>query len=444
MKKYEVKPLDVAPDIEVTVPGSKSITNRALLLAALAAGTSTLRGVLLSEDARHFLDCLLKLGFSLTLDEEEKVVTVQGEGGHIPKKKATIHVGSAGTAARFLTALAGLSDGEYIVDASEQMRKRPMRELLQALERLGAKIEYLGEAYALPVHIVGAALAAPDHTVSQIELDIDRSSQFLSALLITSTMLKRELTIKLTGKRKARSYVIITERMMKEFGHQGVTQLGEDCYRITPSAPYKAREYQVEPDVSAACYFYAMAALTGGRVKVRHVTEDSLQGDIRFLDVLECMGCHRECEKTGEIVLCGEEVPGRHAVGKLQGITVDMSDFSDQTMTLAALAPFADSPVTIQGVAHIRVQESDRLHAIVTELTERGITCEEREDGVKIMPGIPSLGLVHTYEDHRMAMAFALLGLRVPGIRIENPDCCAKTFAEYFSILDDITKKRVH
>ena len=440
MKEYEVKPLDVAPDIEVTVPGSKSITNRALLLAALAGGTSTLRGVLLSEDARHFLDCLLKLGFSLTLDEKEKVVTVQGEGGHIPKKKATIYVGSAGTAARFLTALAGLSDGEYTVDASEQMRKRPMRELLQALEQLGARIEYLGEAYALPIHIVGAALAAPDHVVSQIELDIDRSSQFLSALLITSTLLKRELTIKLTGKRKARSYVIITERMMKEFGHQGVTQLEEDCYRITQSAPYKAREYQVEPDVSAACYFYAMAALTGGRVKVRHVTGDSLQGDIRFLDVLESMGCYKEREESREIVLCGEKVSGEHAVGKLQGITVDMSDFSDQTMTLAALAPFADSPVTIQGVAHIRGQESDRLHAIVTELTERGIVCEEREDGVKIMPGIPSMGLVHTYEDHRMAMAFALMGLRVSGIRIENPDCCAKTFAEYFSILDDITK----
>ena len=432
MKQYEVQPLAVPLQAEVTVPGSKSITNRALLLAALAKGKSVLRGVLFSDDSRHFLDCIRKLGFHTEVSEADKEVIIYGEGGRIPNSTATIDVGSAGTAARFLTAFVGLGQGEYEIQSSPQMKKRPMKELFLVLEQLGAEITYLEEEYALPVKIQGAA--GGNCQRNQVQLNIDRSSQFLSALLITAPMIKHDLTIELTGKRNAKSYVLMTEKMMKEFGHAGVEKETEQRYHIRAAEGYEARDYQVEPDVSAACYFYAMAALTGGRVLVRHVRSDSMQGDRKFLQVLEQLGCKKEVTDTGEIALQGS------AGGKYSGITVNMADFSDQTMTLAALAPYASSPVTITGVGHIRGQESNRIAAIVTELTKLGITCEEKQDGMTIYPGMPHAGTVATYEDHRMAMAFSLIGLRTEGIIIENPDCCAKTFEGYFALLDDLCR----
>lgn len=435
MKQYEVMPVSKPVRTTVTVPGSKSITNRALLLAALAEGRSVIKGVLFSDDSRHFMDCIRKLGFQTEISEDKNEVVLCGRGGDIPNKKAVLDVGSAGTAARFLTAFAGLSDGEYEVHASTQMKKRPMQELFTALEELGAAITYMEEPYAFPVKITGARAAAPDNAVTCISLNIDRSSQFLSALLIASVMLNKELTIELTGKRSAKSYVRITERMMKEFGHGGVVQKSDNCYFIHANEKYGAREYQVEPDVSAACYFYAMAAMTKGEVLVRHVTEHSMQGDLRFLDVLKQLGCKKHIMDSGEILLAGE------GNGSGNGIEVDMSDFSDQTMTLAALAPFAKGPVAITGVAHIRVQETDRIAAIVTELGRMGIICRETEDGMVIHPGNPQPCIVDTYNDHRMAMAFSLIGLRVPGIVIDNPGCCAKTFEGYFSLLDGICRE---
>lgn len=435
MRQYEVMPVSSPVRTTVTVPGSKSITNRALLLAALAEGKSVIKGVLFSDDSRHFMECIRKLGFWTEISTDRNEVVLCGEGGNIPNKKAVIDVGSAGTAARFLTAFVGLSDGEYEVHSSPQMKKRPMQELFTALEQLGAAITYMEEPYAFPVKITGAKAAAPDNDVTRISLNIDRSSQFLSALLITSVMLNKELTIELTGKRSAKSYVQITERMMKEFGHGGVVQESDNCYVMGAGEKYGAREYQTEPDVSAACYFYAMAALTKGEVVVRHVTEASMQGDMRFLDVLEQLGCKKYITDSGEIRLAGE------GNGTCQGIKVDMGDFSDQTMTLAALAPFAGGPVTITGVAHIRGQETNRISAIVTELCRMGINCLETEDGMVIYPGNPQPCIVNTYNDHRMAMAFSLIGLRTPGIVIDNPDCCAKTFEGYFSLLDDICRE---
>lgn len=435
MSQYEVKPVSKPVKTVVTVPGSKSITNRALLLAALADGESVIRGVLFSDDSRHFIDCIKRLGFQTEVSEAKKKVVICGNGGKIPNKKASIDVGSAGTAARFLTAFVGLSDGEYKVMASPQMKKRPMKELFLALEQLGAVINYLEEEYAFPVQITGAALASPHNRVQEIFLNIDRSSQFLSALLITSTMLKNDLTIKLTGTRSAKSYVRITERMMKEFGHGGVVQKSDNVYLLHTGENYKPRDYRVEPDVSAACYFYAMAALTRGDMLVRHVTEASMQGDMRFLDVLEKMGCKKQIMENGEIRMLG--LGG----GTYPGLRIDMSDYSDQTMTLAALAPFAAAPVTITGVAHIRGQETDRIAAVVTELGKMGIACEETKDGMVIYPGKPKPCVVNTYQDHRMAMAFSLIGLCVPGIVIDNPECCAKTFEGYFDILDAICRE---
>lgn len=430
MEKYLVKRIFHKADIVVEVPGSKSITNRALLMAAMADGVSKIEGVLFSQDSRYFLQALKDLGFFVEVNEPQKEVTIRGEGGKIPKEQAEIYVGSAGTAARFLTAFLAMGTGRYRIDASEQMKKRPMKELLVVLEELGAVIEYEEEPYTFPLKMQGIAKAGK----RTVELNIDRSSQFLSALLMVAPLRFEELTISLTGKRSARSYVAMTEQMMKQFGHTGVEQTGENVYRVCKE-DYQTRDYQVEPDVSAACYFYAMAAVNGGSAVVKHMRRDSLQGDMRFLEVLEQMGCSLEWkQQSGEEVL----VLNGPAAGELKGISVSLSDFSDQALTLAAIAPYASSEVEITGIGHIRQQECDRIHAMAEALHTMEITCEERQDGIKIFPGMPKPGSIQTFDDHRVAMAFAVTGIGAEGIEIQNPTCCQKTFPEYFAILDTI------
>lgn len=429
MEQYICKPLKGEQRREVTVPGSKSITNRALLLGALADGKTTLKGVLFSDDSRVFMQALKEIGFAVDIDEEKKTVSIGGLGGRLPEcggEERRVYVGSAGTAARFLTALLALSGGRFVVDSSEQMKERPMKPLLCALEELGTDFEYLEKPYSFPFRIRGREEVVPE----RVDLDIDQSSQFLSALLLSGVMCREGIAIHLTGKRNAKAYVTISMKMMEEFGCT-VEQLDEDTYRILPGQSYQAREYQIEPDVSAACYFYGIAAVTGAEFKVKHVHRTTTQGDICFLDVLEKMGCHIKEEQDG-IVVVGT------AYGKLKGVQVNMSDFSDQTMTLAAIAPFADSDTVIDGVGHIRGQESDRIRGIVTELRRMGITCEERKDGITIHPGVVRPAVINTYDDHRMAMAFSVTGCRAEGIVIDNPGCCKKTFENYFEVLTNL------
>lgn len=429
MRQFTMKPFSEKPHIEVTVPGSKSITNRALLLAALSEGKSALKGVLFSDDSRVFMKALQTLGYDVVIDEEKAEVTMMGNGIHIPKKEAEIYVGSAGTAARFLTAMLALSGGRYKMTSSEQMKGRPMRPLLMALESLGAQFTYLEKPYSFPFIIEGRTR---NKSENKVFLNIDESSQFLSALLLSGVFCPEGFTVELTGKRDAKAYVKISMKMMEAFGCR-MKQCSENVYEILPGQSYLAREYQIEPDVSAACYFYAMAAVNGGSARVNHVHFDSTQGDIQFLKVLEQMGCHVRDEEAGIVLTAPDD-------GILQGITVNMSDFSDQTMTLAAVAAFAEGETVIHGVGHIRGQESDRLRAIGTELNRLGIHCEEREDGVLIQPGEWNCSEsnpveIETYEDHRMAMAFAVIGTRQPGIVIKNPLCCRKTFENYFEVL---------
>ena len=424
---YHVKPIKGPVHLSLSVPGSKSITNRALLLAALADGTSTLYGTLFSEDSRHFLSCLQELGFPVTIDEEHCIVTVTGYGGNIPKKEASIYVGSAGTAARFLTAMLGFSNGIYHLDASEQMRKRPMKPLLDALASIGSHITYHGAEGCFPFTITGSSC-----NKNSIEINIGNSSQFLSALLMSAPLMPNGLSITLVGEKHSLSYVNITTHMMKQFGCQVETQK-KGHYIIPAHQNYHPQNYQIEPDMSAACYFYALAPLLGGSVQVSHIHLDSMQGDIQFLTILEQMGCSLIDSDKGILLKC--DMPRTYP-----GFDIDLSSCSDQTMTLAALAPFASSPVTIRNISHIRLQESNRIEAILTELTRMGITCKELTDGIFIEPGMPNSALIETYNDHRMAMAFSLIGLLVPGIIIQNPACCKKTFETYFDILDTIAK----
>ncbi len=412
--------------LTITVPGSKSITNRALLLATLAEGNSILRGVLFSDDSRHFLKCIQDLGFETTVDEETKLIAVKGLGGTIPLPVASQYVGSAGTAARFLTAYLGLSNGTYHMDASAQMRKRPMAPLLDSLKELGCEVLY--EENAEKGHFP-FTLRSHGFCKNHITVNIDSSSQFLSALLIASCLSAEDFTTSITGTH-GMAYIEMTLKMMEQFGVK-TEKIAADSFLTKAGQTYQALDYQIEPDVSAACYFYAMSPLLGIPVMVNHVHFDSLQGDVAFINILKQMGCTATDTPDGILV-------APPTSGKYHGITVDMSACSDQAITLAAIAPFADAPTTITGIGHIRFQESNRIAAIVTELTKMGIRCEETESSITIYPGTPTPCVVDTYDDHRMAMGFSLIGLRSEGIVINDPGCCRKTFENYFDVLDSV------
>lgn len=423
MADYPVKRIGGPLACSVRVPGSKSITNRAMLLAALASGTSVLRGALFSDDSRYFLESLNSLGFETQSDEKTKEICIRGLGGRIPQTKGSIYTGSAGTASRFLTALLSLKEGTWTVNCSEQMSRRPMSELFDALSSLGASFEFLKEPGHLPAVVHGAK--SPGLTAA---VATDKSTQFLSALLMSAPVLKDGLTITTSGRRADGAYVKITTRMMKQFGCEIRHRPGSGQFVIPPASGYFPRKYIIEPDVSAACYFYAAAAVCGGSVTVEDLHADTLQGDIRFLDVLRSMGC--TVADTAE----GIRVTGPGA-GRLAGVDVDMKDFSDQALTLAAVAPFARDITTIRGIGHIRMQESDRIHAMVSALTGMGIRIEESEDSVRIWPGQVQGHRVETFEDHRVAMAFAVTGLAADGIVIGNSECTGKTFENFFDTL---------
>ena len=437
----------------VQVPGSKSITNRALLLATLANGVSTLRGVLFSDDSRHFLKCIQDLGFETTVDETTKVIAVTGHGGEVPLKEASQYVGSAGTAARFLTAYLGVSNGTYYMDASEQMRKRPMAPLLDSLKELGCEVLYKEPIKAESAISVKSSSTEKTASVKDngfreghfpftlrshgfgkdtITVNIDHSSQFLSALLIASCLSEKDFTVATEGAH-GMAYIEMTRKMMEQFGVI-VERPADNKFLTRAGQTYNALDYRIEPDVSAACYFYAMAPLLHVPVIVEHVHFDSLQGDVAFIRILEEMGCTAKDTEKGILVMPPE-------TEQFHGITVDMSSCSDQAITLAAIAPFADSPTTITGIGHIRFQESDRISAITTELTKMGIRCEETDSSITIYPGSPQPSLVETYDDHRMAMGFSLIGLRSPGIVINDPGCCRKTFENYFEVLEGVIRK---
>lgn len=414
----------LSTSITVQVPGSKSITNRALLLATLANGTSTIHGALFSDDSRHFLKCIQSLGFETKVNEEKKEIQITGHGGNVPEQTAALYVGSAGTAARFLTAYLGISKGVYFMDASDQMRKRPMAPLLESLIGLGCNVTYSEKEGCFPFILKGNGFHA-----NTITINIDHSSQFLSALLIAACLSKEDFTVHIEGSH-GMAYIQMTLEMINQFG-VSVDTSKNDCFVIPSGQKYNPLSYLVEPDISGACYFYALAPLLSLPIMVEGVHLLSLQGDIQFLHVLEQMGCSISDTELGVIVHPPTE-------NTYHGVDVDMSAFSDQAITLAAIAPFADSPTTIRGISHIRYQECNRFDAIITELTKMGITCTSTEDSITIYPGIPIPCTIETYDDHRMAMGFALTGLRADGIVIKDPACCRKTFENYFEVLEGV------
>ena len=434
MDEYRVRcifdKIDRNKTIRVKVPGSKSITNRALLIAALAEGETILKGALFSNDAKNMLACLGTLGIKMEIDEENETINVQGCGGRLPVREASVNVGSAGTAARFLTALLAFSAGVYHLDASEQMKKRPMKPLLDALIKLGALISYDEAEGHFPFTIDSRAVRG-----GEISLDTGISSQFLSAVVMTGFLLPDGLKVNIAGGRESLPYVDMTARVMESFEMKPdvVCDNGVVSYILSGGRAYKGRKYEIEPDVSAACYFYAMAEILGCRAQVKNVHLDSIQGDIEFVKLLTKMGARLEDEADGILLYGANE-------GSYDGIEANLNSFSDQSLTLAAVSAFAKSPTKITGIAHIRMQESDRLLAIKNELEKLGIRAVMGDGEISIFPKAMDENEVYieTYDDHRVAMAFALVGLRRGGVVIKNPGCSAKTFKDYFKVLDEI------
>jgi 3-phosphoshikimate 1-carboxyvinyltransferase len=412
-------------DACVRVPGSKSITNRALLLAALADGESTLTGALSADDTLAFASGLRDLGVVVDL-EAQSGWRVQGAAGRIPRKEARVYCAEAGTAARFLLAACAAGHGRYTLDAAPQLRRRPLSLLLDALRKLGARTEP-PDAVGLPLVLEADGLSG-----GVLELPGNISSQFVSALLMAAPLAHGPVTVNVEGL-VSRPYVDMTLTMMEQFGVSAERD-GHRAFRLCQGA-YRARTYAVEPDASTASYFAAASAVTGGRVKILGLHRTgSLQGDAAFLDVLETMGCMLVEEPDG-IVVTGPAT--------LAGLTVDMSDISDTFMTLAAIAPFADSPVTMTGIANVRLKESDRIDAMESNLRRLGVRTESGPGFLRVHPGRPAGGRIDSCNDHRIAMSFAVLGLRVPGLAIADPACVSKTCPSFFELWSALEARAV-
>lgn len=416
MQSHAVNQL-TAQEIVVRVPASKSVLNRALPLAAFTAGDARLACGPLCEDTRTMVNCLSSLGISIETTADGLLV----HGGSA-KTAASLDVGSAGTAARFLTAILAVRGGCYEMTASPQMQSRPMG-LLPVLEKAGVRFQFHGEPWHFPFKMCSNGL-----NTAVLTVDTDESTQYASGLMLAAAV-TNGLTLRLTGSRQDGSYLATTVSVLKMF--HSACEKTEDGWNIAPSKGISSCE--IEPDVSAACYFYALSLLLGIRVKAEGVHEDLHQADLRLLSLLQARGVRLSDDGSG-VTADG------NGIEEFFGFEEDMHDFSDQTLTLAALAPFAKTPSRLYGVAHIRKQESDRLRACAHNLASLGVPCEEFEDGITIYPAEISGGIVEPFGDHRVAMAFSLIGLKTGGITVLDPYCCNKTFEGYFDLLDRLTK----
>ncbi len=402
-------------EAELRVPGSKSATNRALLLAGFAKGPSTLKGILKSDDAYWAVEALKTLGIEVRVEGE----TARVEGGGPKKQEAEVFVGSAGTLARFLTAMLAFTPGRWLLRASPQMQRRPIAPLLETLKALGVGVRHLEAEGRFPFVIEGRRMPGGVATISGAT-----SSQFVSALLLAGALAEGPFWVRVQGGIVQPDYVRITARMMAAFGAR--VQEEREGFRVEPTG-YRGSEVGLEADASSAAYFFALAAASGGRVRVLNLGSRTLQPDLGFVDVLARMGA--AVEKTPEAT----EVRGSRRLKG--GFTQSLFLMSDQTPTLAALAALADAPVRITEVAHVRHHETDRIAAMARELRKAGVPVEEHEDGLTVYPQTPRPALLDSHDDHRIAMSLALLSLRAPGLSIRNPGTVSKTFPDYFDRL---------
>jgi len=421
-KTYRVKPVSGPVQGTVKPPGSKSITNRALIVAALAEGTTHLSGVLDCRDTQVMIQSLNRLGVKVKHDPAACTVVVQGCAGKFSQKSASLWLENSGTSIRFLTALCAIGKGKFQLDGNPRMRERPIQDLVEALNQLGVEVTCENGTGCPPVVVKANGLKGGEASISG-----NVSSQYLSALLMVAPAAEKEVTITILDEMVSKPYLEITLGVMAQFGVT-IDRVKPSVWKIRPQTYQRSAVYEIEPDASAASYFLAAAAITGGRVTVEGLNQDALQGDINFIRVLEDMGCEIE---RGRDSITVQGCP-------LKGIDVDMNDISDTAQTLAAVAVFAEGPTHIRNVGHIRHKETDRIAAIATELKRMGIQVEETSDSITIHPGEIQPATIETYDDHRMAMSFSLIGLKVPGIAINDPDCTIKTYPHFFTDLEKL------
>ncbi len=409
-------------DATVKIPGSKSYTQRALIIASLAEGKSFLRNPLISEDTKYLMDALRSIGADILIADKDIIVT--GTDGNIQNPGKKLYLGNNGTALRFLTTVVSLGTGNFILDGSDRLRERPLKPLLDALKMLGVDCVSTDTSGYPPVIIQGGGFQGGKTIFTNAE-----SSQYISSILITSPYARNDVEIELRGITFSMPYIDMTVEIMNHFGVE-VIRDGENKYTVRTPQKYMGGRYLIESDVSSASYFFMAAALCEGRVRLLNVNPNTLQGDIGFLEIMGKLGCH---------IIRGidwVEVAG----GKLhQGnYRFDMSDMPDMVPTLAVLSAFRPGQTVISNVSHLRLKESNRIEALVTELNRTGIDTKELEDGLVINGGTPHSAEIETYNDHRIAMSFAIAGLVTKGIKIKNKKCVNKSFPEFWDVLDTL------
>ena len=449
----EIEPLAAPPDAVVRLPGSKSITNRAVLCAALAEGETRIEGALFADDTEAMFAALGALGADLDLDPAAETVTIRGSGG-LPGGGGAAAAGGevvidarmSGTTSRFLAPVAAAGERPVVIDGHPQLRNRPFGDLADGLRALGVEVETPAGPGRLPLRVTGP-MRHHETTVA-----VARSSQFLSGLMMAAPLTDAGLTLRLTGKAVSRPYMEMTGAVMRAFGAD--VETAPNQVRVAGGGYRSPGVYEVEPDATAASYFWAAAALTGGTVRVAGLGPSSQQGDVGFARVLERMGCTVESDDRSLAVTGGslkEDLEAAHSSvesarrspgSPLRGIEADLAEMSDTAPTLAVVAAVADSPTTVRGIGFIRAKESDRITSVVSELRRCGVDASEDPDGFTVSPRqAPSGAVIRTYDDHRLAMAFSVLGLAVSGMRIENPGCAAKTFPNFYQTLNSLRSK---
>jgi 3-phosphoshikimate 1-carboxyvinyltransferase len=408
-------------DAVVRVPPSKSYTNRALIVTALADGASKLVDASNSDDSEYLIRALRQFG--VTIERNHDGVGVQGTSGKISAPSEEVFVGNAGTAMRFLTTFASLAEGISIVTGDEQMQRRPLGDLLEALHAAGIKSS--SNNGCPPVKIHGG-----NFTGGRVDIRGSVSSQFVSSILLSSPYAKHPVTLCVQKKLISLPYVDMTLQVMRSFGAK-VDAFDSSVFAVSNADRYVGQTFRIEGDATCATYFLAAAAILQGRAVISNLSGDSLQGDLKFLPVLAEMGCR--ITHHGESV----ELQG----GKLFGVEVDMNEMPDCVPTLAVIAAFAKGPTTILNIAHLRFKETDRIRALAKELSKIGAQVDVFDEGITIHPGNLRGATIETYNDHRMAMSFAVAGLRIAGIGIENPTCVSKSFPNFWEVFGKIENK---
>lgn len=423
-QSIEIKPCKGPVNRTVVIPGSKSYTNRAVLIGALAEGTTTLEHALICEDTEYIAGGVQQFGrATVDIDAANERMTIVRSGGRMHAAEEPVFVGNAGTPIRFLISLATLAQGASEITGNERMQERPCQDLVDALLQLGAKVEVIRGTGCPPVRAEGPSLIG-----GKARIRGSVSSQFTSSILLHAPYAQEDVDLEISDDLTSKPYVDMTVGIMKDFGVQ-VQRDGYRAFKVRAGQRYQARPYRIEPDASNMSYFIAAAAILGGRVEIPGISAASLQGDAKFVDVLERMGC---------TVQRGNDFLAVQNDGELKGIEVDMNWMPDLVPTLAVVAAYATGVTHVTNIANLRIKECDRIAAMETELAKMGVRAESTADTLTIYGGTPHGATIHTYKDHRIAMCFAIAGLRTPGVVIENPGCTAKSFPTFWEVLETL------